>query len=325
LEKFDIRYDELIFGKPIADIYIDDRAMNPYINNISYFGLFYKNDDFIQNKINNNKYNVIEKENNSIIKKGPYNFMKGELFFYQNIPVGFENYFSKLIDFNKNCDLIELKIDFISGIPLYFLYKNGLFTQTIMDELFIILHTFHSYNVKNIEIKEENIYNNYFNKLKNRFNKNDYYFDDAEEVYNEIIRGLKNNYSPIIVPMIHGDFWFSNILLTYDDNYKFIDMKGQVDNILTINGDLYYDYGKLYQSILGYDLLLNKNKIDYDYIEKMKKYFLEKCKDKGLNLEYLKYVTKSLIFGTFHSIEDKMDVKEQIWKLLKSDLINSLI
>jgi len=39
LEKFNIPYDELIFGKPIADIYIDDKALNPYVNTISYFGL----------------------------------------------------------------------------------------------------------------------------------------------------------------------------------------------------------------------------------------------------------------------------------------------
>jgi hypothetical protein len=39
LERFNIEYDELIFGKPIADIYIDDKALNPYINNISYFGI----------------------------------------------------------------------------------------------------------------------------------------------------------------------------------------------------------------------------------------------------------------------------------------------
>jgi capsule biosynthesis phosphatase len=39
LSKFDIEYDELIFGKPNADIYIDDKSLNPYINNISYFGL----------------------------------------------------------------------------------------------------------------------------------------------------------------------------------------------------------------------------------------------------------------------------------------------
>jgi hypothetical protein len=39
-------------------------------------------------------------------------------------------------------------------------------------------------------------------------------------------------------------------------------MKGQVDNILTTNGDIYYDYGKLYQSILGYDIILNKNNLN---------------------------------------------------------------
>jgi len=31
LEKFDIPYDELYFGKPLADFYIDDRAINPFI------------------------------------------------------------------------------------------------------------------------------------------------------------------------------------------------------------------------------------------------------------------------------------------------------
>ena len=116
--------------------------------------------------------------------------------------------------------------------------------------------------------------------------------------------------------MIHGDFWFSNIILTYDDKYKIIDMKGQVDNILTINGDIYYDYGKLYQSIIGYDLLLNNIEIDYEYIDLMKNYFLEKCKNIDLNLTYLKYVTKGLIFGTFHFMNEDDKAKEKIWDLI---------
>jgi len=324
LDKYNIKYDELIFGKPIADIYIDDRAINPYINNISYFGLFYKNDDFIPNKINNNKYNVIEKYDNYIVKKGPYSIMKGELFYYQNIPLDYEKYFAKLIDFNKNEDLIELKMDYISGIPLYYIYKNKLLNFQMIDDLMTILNKFHSNKNINIEIKELNVKNNYFKKLQNRFNKNDYYFEDSEEVFKEITHGLLANYSAEIVSMIHGDFWFSNILLTYDDNYKFIDMKGQIDDILTINGDKYYDYGKLYQSILGYDLILNSDSINYEYIIKMKTYFLQKCKENGLNVLYLKYVTKSLIFGTFHFIQDKIYVKENIWKMIKSELMNNV-
>ena len=133
--------------------------------------------------------------------------------------------------------------------------------------------------------------------------------------------------------MIHGDFWFSNIILTYDDNYKFIDMKGQVDNILTINGDIYYDYGKLYQSIMGYDLILNGKEfngkefngkefngkeLDMNYINSTRQYFMEKCKSLDLNLTYLKYVTKALIFGTFYFIKDSnTQIKKNIWELMK--------
>jgi capsule biosynthesis phosphatase len=328
LEKLDIHYDELIFGKPIADIYIDDKAINPYINNISHFGLFYKNDEFIPNKIENNKYNQITKIDNHIIKSGPYDILRGELFYYQNIPLEFETYFSKLNDFNKNEDVLELKIDYIPGIPLFYLYKNQLLTTKNIDDLFEILNKFHSYkntSTTNIttNINEENVKNNYLLKLKNRFNKNDYNFPDTDEVFQEIILGIENNYDPVISSMIHGDFWFSNIILTYDDNYKFIDMKGQVDNILTINGDIYYDYGKLYQSIMGYDLILNGKEfngkeLDMNYINSTRQYFMEKCKSLDLNLTYLKYVTKALIFGTFYFIKDSnTQIKKNIWELIK--------
>jgi hypothetical protein len=137
-------------------------------------------------------------------------------------------------------------------------------------------------------------------------------------VFNSILNGLQTNLAIEIVPMIHGDFWFSNILLTYDDQYKFIDMKGQVFDVLTMNGDRYYDYGKLYQSIVGYDIILNDIEPDHDYIDSMKATFLEKCKSIGLNIEYLKWVTKSLIFGVFHSIDSKSNVKSRIWELIQS-------
>ena len=94
-------------------------------------------------------------------------------------------------------------------------------------------------------------------------------------------------------------------------------MKGQVYNELTINGDIYYDYGKLYQSILGYDLIINNKNINTEYLKKMKDYFLEKCQEKGLNEEYLFCVTKSLIFGTFHFLSPNVS-KSQVWNMLKT-------
>jgi hypothetical protein len=211
---------------------------------------------------------------------------------------------------------MEIKLEYISGIPLFYLYKNKLLTNKHIDDLFEILSNFHSYKNTNLEITKENVLNNYVEKLKKRFNVIDYPFINSEKVFKDIIDGIQENYSPIISNMIHGDFWFSNIILAYDDKYKIIDMKGQVDNILTINGDIYYDYGKLYQSILGYDLLLNNLEIDTEYINKMKKYFIEKCENLNLNLLYLKYVTKSLIFGTFHFMNEDDKSKEKIWNLI---------
>lgn len=318
LLKFDIEYDEILFGKPIADIYIDDRALNPYFNDINMFGLFNYDDHYIQNKIENNKYNKIEKIDNVIIKKGPIKFIKGELFFYQNIPKKFEKYFPKLYDYNKMEDIIEIKIEYIEGIPLYYLYKNQTFSTKIIDNLFKILNEF---NDNSVIIENNNTYEmikkNYINKLHDRFNTSDYPFEDANEVFNNIINGLTTNFDPIISSFIHGDLWFSNIILSYDDSYKFVDMKGQLYNNLTLSGDKYYDFGKLYQSIIGYDLILNKDTINYNFIKEMELYFLKKCNDINLNITYLKYVTKSLIFGVFHSLNVNSPKKE-IWELLKS-------
>lgn len=316
LEKFNIPYDELIFGKPIADIYIDDRALNPYVNDISYFGLFNEKNEFIHNKVENNKFNTIKKINNIIKKNGPYKMLKGELHFYQNVPSTLSSFFTGLIDFNKLNENLEISLDHINGIPLFFLYKNNLITKKHIDGLFGVLQKFHKTEYP-ITIEDKNIHNNYFKKLQDRFNTNDYFFEDAQEVYDSIIQNLQNHYSPKVVGIIHGDFWFSNIILEYDDNYKCIDMRGQIDNILNLNGDMYYDYGKLYQSILGYDLVLNNCNIDKEYILNMKTYFLKKCNELNLNIDYLTAVTKSLIFGTFYSIESN-ESKKRIWDFVKS-------
>ena len=265
LERFNIPYDELIFGKPMADIYVNDRAMNPYINNISQFGLFYDEPEFIPNKISKASSQItskvaeppekFERKGDVIYKTGPEESMKGELYYYQNIPPQFSQYFPKLIGHTKIDDKIQLQLEFIEGIPLYYLYKNKLITKKIIHDLVDIIHKFHSIsNITSELIPIENV---------------------------------TNNYSSEIVPMIHGDFGFSNIMMTYNDEYKLIDMRGQVDGILTIRGNKYYDYGKLYQSIIGCDLILNGDMLDNEYIDYVKTIYLEKCKDMGLTLDHL--------------------------------------
>lgn len=273
----------------------------------------------------NNKYNSITKHNNIIVKKGPYSLLKGEIYFYENISkflnisnffVNFKQNINNNNDNNDKTQFLEFEMEYIHGIPLHFLHINKLITEKIIDDLFHILNKLHNENMFEITISKTNIHNNYFKKLKDRFNSNDYFFEDSVVVFNKIINDLSEHYSPQIAGIIHGDFWFSNIILDYANNYKLIDMKGQVDNILTLNGDIYYDYGKLYKSILGFGLCLDNSTMDSEYLSYLKKYYLEKCKEKKLNIQYLSAVTNSLIFGSFHAIED-VNCKKRVWAFLK--------
>jgi hypothetical protein len=49
------------------------------------------------------------------------------------------------------------------------------------------------------------------------------------------------------------------------------------------------------------------------YMAKIKKYYLEKCKGKGLNIEYLEATTNSLIFGSFPCMNCDTLTKKKIW------------
>jgi hypothetical protein len=49
----------------------------------------------------------------------------------------------------------------------------------------------------------------------------------------------------------------------------------------------------------------------------MKEYYLRKCKEINLNIEYLRWVTKCLIFGTFTFMNNSVP-KDKVWELLKS-------
>lgn len=192
----------------------------------------------------------------------------------------------------------------------------------MFEKLLNLISNIHKIKLDNI-LEIDCYKNNYLKKLQKRFeNKTIYNFEDADKIYdiivsrlNEYFKRMQNN----IVSVIHGDFWFSNIILTYKDEYKFIDMKGIVDNNLSLSGDKIYDYAKIMQSLVCFDYILNNNKIQPEnniFINFYKKWINEN--DPDINFDDIFLICATLIFGVFefHEIKNKNLIIELVKKLI---------
>ena len=76
-------------------------------------------------------------------------------------------------------------------------------------------------------------------------------------------------------------------------------MRGKVGKNKTIFGDIFYDYAKLYQSIIGYDFILMDKEMSVNHIEENKRIFKKFIIDKfgEERFEDIKMITKSLIIS----------------------------
>lgn len=311
LEKFGIEYDELCFGKPNANFYIDDLAVNSFSN-------IEKSTGFYINSVSPRAFNSIEVKENSIIKKSQKS-LKGEIFYYKNIPSQVSVLFPKLIKTNNES---EIEIEKINGTLFSTMYANKEIKKDHIDLLFHTLHELHSVDQKNNEIV--NIYGNYKDKLIERFENYNYSkYQKSLEIY----KLLKQNLEQYELEkqgnecIIHGDFVFSNIFLE-KDKLKLIDMRGKIKDKYTIYGDEFYDYAKLYQSLIGYDFILNNKSISVNYCETMIKIFEKKFIEKYgvIKFKYLKYLTASLLYTLIplHNDSKCLDYYNLIFYLLET-------
>jgi hypothetical protein len=315
LDEFNIPYDELLFGKPIADMYIDDRAVNPYRNDIQCMGYLHHLIEQPANALPTNRYNQIRIKDGIIIKAGPIHIIEGELYYYTRLPPTLISYFPRLINNNRDKIKIELHLEYIKNIPFSTLYQSELLTEHHLDMVFEFMNILHHTPSKEPMPTPKHIFSNYINKLKDRFNSNDYPFTNAEFYQKECLCRLTEYLSkPVqIVPYIHGDMWFSNMLLTYQQELKLVDMKGRVDTLYTTGGDKLYDYGKLYQSLLGYDCALYGTSVSSNYAERLRHYAEAYFYKQGVSLDDIRTVSLSLMMGTFHAISS-FDTKHRVWK-----------
>lgn len=325
LEDFKIPYDELLFGKPIADVYIDDKALNPYLNVPEAFGFFETPTcEKPVNALATNKFNKIHLEKGSVLKKGPTKYLSGEIFYHRHIPEesAIRTFFPKILGYQQGSEVSELRTEYVKGIPLAHLWESQLLTTSHIDTLLDHIRILH--NTVSIDTKPtvEMIRNNYIQKMEERFSQKEHFpFEDAEIVQNVCMKNLIDyciNEKIQSVHFIHGDFWFSNIILTFQNTFQFIDMKGICWNTFTTGGDPLYDYAKLYQSFLGYDIVLRKNGNyqESEYHRNMREYYETKLIDKKFNIELIKAITFANVLGTLPFIEDNK-VKENVWNWSK--------
>lgn len=319
LKEFDIPYDEIYFGKPHADFYVDDRGVNPYEPNFyERFGFIYNTSDPVVNKLPNNCYNTITRHDDKITKLGRHPYIDGEIFFYKTISSIPE--LSGLFPTYHASQGTSLTIEYLHSIPLTKLYTNGTLTESVVNKALDILDRLHSQPI--IErLTDEQYAMNYAPKLRSRFNPSDYPFEGAENVLQKLCCFLDEyaarRMPANIVGAVHGDYWMSNILLTYTDQIKLIDMKGCVGTMLTITGDKMYDYCKLYQSVIGYDHAVNDAEEDTPYMKKINEHFMREMEKRGVLSRDLRIITASLMFGSIPFNKDfSKRSQARVWELV---------
>jgi len=298
LRKFNIPYDELHFGKPWANFYIDDLA-------VSAFSPLDKAIGFYNTKIAPRDFNKIEYRKDEVIKRTNN---PGEIFFYNNVPKNISDFFPKILS-AKNVDII---MERIKGVTFSHLYVNCALSASNIKDLIDNLKIMHSSETPS-EGNKPDIYSNYSRKTKSRFfenYKNYSSIQDAKSIFEQIIEDLEKYEKKDLgkVGVIHGDPVFTNIFLT-ERGLKFIDPRGNLNGELSIFGDVYYDYAKVFQSIMGYDNVLHGIEINYDYRDRMSNDFLKNfSEDEAL---YIKILTASLLLSLIplHSIGEEIKIK----------------
>jgi len=317
LDRFGIEYDEIIFGKPIADIYIDDRAVNPYRSDMLSMGLFqFEQKEHIINQLPPNKHNSISLVDGRIVKTGPSHLLRGQAFFYKNIPNSL-TCFPLCYSTTEQDGTVKLELEYLRGVPLFHLLKHGLFSTVHMDYLFHLLDLIHN-AVTDIEMPAiGDIAEDYLEKFQKRLSNAEIYpFTNREDVLQAFNKKLKEYVQSdrlTRVPVIHGDFWLSNMILTFKQGkIKCFDMKGSVGSRFCLGGDPLYDYAKLYQSILGYDCVLWDCTYPETYKNTLLAHFATRVTDKLPDIEIL---SKVLMLGTLHAVS-QVSTRTRIWQWL---------
>lgn len=303
LERFEIPYDEIYFGKPLADFYIDDLGVSAFENLEKELG-------FYENTIEARSFNNVSKISINLYRKSSED-LSGEIYYYNNIPKELKDLFPLMLRYDDKKKWYDMER--INGVPISKLYLSEELTIDLLNVVLNSIERLHSLKIDNNNL---NIYKNYVKKIDDRYKMINYKeYENSENIYNELKNYFENYENKKLGEMcvIHGDPVFTNILINQFGKIKLIDMRGKVGDINSIYGDKFYDLGKIYQSLIGYDEVLEGRMVSKEYKNKLLEYF-EKRYEKDIDL--IKMICKMLIFTLIPLHEESKRIK--FWSLLKN-------
>jgi len=231
-----IPYHELVLGKPYADFYVDDLAVNAFAD-------LEKETGHYVDRIQARSFNSIEYRDDTVVK---ITANEGEVFWYLNAPSRIKHYLpdASLTMPNKIC------MERIRGVSASMLYVNNSLTCAQLELVFEALDAFHGCAHSQPPVDTSQLY---VAKLRERHDMMEGAFKD-ESLVSKLTAHLKtycNTLGPAVV--MHGDPVFSNVMFDRQGCIKLMDMRGKVGRDQTILGDAMYDWAKVHQSLTGYD------------------------------------------------------------------------
>lgn len=310
LDKFEIPFDEIYFGKPYADFYIDDKGIDAYGDLERLTGVY-------QNEMIVRSHNEISASGATLVKSSSKESIKGELYWYLHAPDSVRDFLPKLISHGEKSGVTSLEIERIDGPTLSKMLVSGTLQENHVVGLLEALRFFHNSRVENFEV---DIHQNYSKKLEQRyFAFGEFKNSETDKIFAEIHSFLKRYESSgaTVRSNIHGDPVFTNVIIDKNNRTRLIDMKGIQGDTLTLTGDRNYDFAKVYQSLVGYDFVIRKQPPEESKMLKLRKLVVESS---GLEEKTISMLTASLLF-TCIPLQPET-VRQDILQLVRKCMVN---
>ena len=307
----------------------DDKGLNPFLSLFDALGFpglelsVARELQLERAGAQSNRFNRIVRLGTTIHKEGPLGSMMGEEFFYRvtsALPIA--GLFPAFLGSSSGPHSITLRLEYVDGSTLFELLRDGLFTAAHLRAVMEALDALHSCAAIPVAAPKEAVFENYATKLAARIgDKARYPFADTPAVVARLgaaVREYVDSPRFRMASVVHGDPWFSNTMLAGVGRVVFLDMKGDLAGRLTTNGDPLTDFGKLYQSLLGFDsLVLGLPAIDPTTLAALRATFLEEVRHRGFAVNDLRVVTACLIAKTLHFLEVAPTVRASDWAIVR--------